>query len=791
MSDKTTSLVADRAEMLRHATLILDRAGVTELRALNVPDGGSRTATYSGLYDDPTILVDHAEQLSHRSATGLFLLLNRLGATDGAALNTFRRAKKGELPSDRDIEERLWFLVDVDPVRPSNVSATDAEKALAHTVARAACDHLSDLGFAAPIVGDSGNGFHLLYATSIPASCPFIPVALKALDLRFGSSEVSIDIKVGNPARISKLYGSVARKGPTTPDRPHRLSRILHVPDELLPVPADLLESLADSAPTKPRVSKKDKVTKPRFDLDAWIQNYLPDADGPHPWSGGGSGARKWILRACVWNPEHTNSAMFVVQFGNGAIGAGCHHNGCAGRDWHDLRQLLEPGWQSPSSSSSSSGGDKTQSAELVGIAESETILFHTPGGYESEGFATITLGDHRETWPIGGKPFRRWLAGRFYKQTRKAPSASAMADALAVIAAQAIYDGAEQDVAIRTAGDDSVIWIDVGDPEWHAIRVDTTGFTVVKSIDVPVRFVRRRGMLALPFPVAGGKPDDLREFLNVPNDGEFRLVQLWLVNALRPRGPYIILVVNGEQGSAKTTLCFFLRRLVDPNQAPLRRPPKSERDLMIAASNSRIVAFENVSSLSADLSDALCAVATGSGFAARALYTDDDEKILQATRPIMVNGIADLASRPDFLDRAVILHLPQLRNRRPERELMAQFESALPTLFGSYLTAIAGAIRCLPNIAQVSDSIRMQDSAQWGCAAARELGTDPDTILDAYAVNLDSANATTIEQSAVGPGVLRARKEISNQRRALCRYRECGCRADSAREVRPDRARA
>src|SRR5262249_30177683 len=136
--------------------------------------------------------------------------------------------------------------------------------------------------------------------------------------------------------------------------------------------------------------------------------------------------------------------------------------------------------------------------------------------------------------------------------------------------------------------------------------------------------------------------------------EGDWRLVVSWLLAALRPVGPYPVLVVYGEQGSAKSSLVRVLRALVDPNTAALRRPPREERDLVIAATNGWLIALDNLSHLPDWLSDGLCCLATGSGFATRELYTDADEAIFAARRPVVLNGIEEVATRGDLLDRAI-----------------------------------------------------------------------------------------------------------------------------------------
>ena len=217
----------------------------------------------------------------------------------------------------------------------------------------------------------------------------------------------------------------------------------------------------------------------------------------------------------------------------------------------------------------------------LVKLAEADGAeLFHTP---EGEPFATVPIDGRRETWPLKTKTIRRWLARLYYLETEKAAGAQATADALAVLEGKALFDGFEHSVHVRLADHDGAIYLDLADAEWRAVEITASGWRVV--VDPPVRFKRARGMLPLPTPVGRWLVDMLRAFVNYASEGDFRLMVAWLVMALRPRGPYPMLALHGEQGSGKSTAEEILRMLIDPNEALLRPPPRDERDLVIAGS--------------------------------------------------------------------------------------------------------------------------------------------------------------------------------------------------------------
>src|SRR4030095_2437794 len=160
--------------------------------------------------------------------------------------------------------------------------------------------------------------------------------------------------------------------------------------------------------------------------------------------------------------------------------------------------------------------------------------------------------------------------------------------------------------------------------------------------------------------------------FLNLASESDLALVVAWLLGALRAGGPYPVLAIAGEQGSAKTVLSKLRRALIDPSVAPVRALPRDERELFIAASNGHVLAFDNISRLRPWLSDALCRLASGGGFPVRQLYTDQDEVLFDAARPVILNGIEDIVARPALADRAVFLTLEPIPEgrRRPEEEL-------------------------------------------------------------------------------------------------------------------------
>ena len=371
--------------------------------------------------------------------------------------------------------------------------------------------------------------------------------------------------------------------------------------------------------------------------------------------------------------------------------------------------------------------------------------LFHAPDG---GGFADLKIKGHRETWAIRGKAFRRWLARRFYETMEGAPNSEAMQSAINLIEAQAHFDAPERKVYVRVAGHDGRLYLDLCDPAWRAVEIDSVGWRMIA--ESPVRFRRTAGMRPLPVPVAGGSVKALRKFLNVGSEADFVLAVAWLLATFRDCGPYPMLALAGEQGSAKSTFSAMMRGLIDPNTAPLRALPREDRDLFIAATNAHLVAFDNVSGLPAWISDTLCRLATGGGFAVRQLYTDQDETLFDACRPVILNGIEDVVTRPDLADRALFLMLDPIpeEKRRAERELWAEFETERPRMLGALLDAVVHGLKQLPRV-RLDRLPRMADFALW--ATACETAFQPaGTFMKAYTANRDEAVVSVVESDSV-----------------------------------------
>jgi hypothetical protein len=408
-----------------------------------------------------------------------------------------------------------------------------------------------------------------------------------------------------------------------------------------------------------------------------------------------------------------------------------------------------------------------SQANKILCLAE-DVELFHTPDG---EPFASIEVGGHFENHRVKSKNFRDYLSYQYFQTDGKSPSTQALQDAINSLSGKAKFEGKTQDVHIRLASFDDKIYLDLCNDEWQIVEIDVDGYRIIEAKDAPVRFKRTKAMLPLPSPNGSGDISKLKNFLNV-DEKNLTLILAWLINCFRPDYPFPILILSGEQGTAKSTATKVLRELVDPSLAPLRSAPRDEHNLVIAANNSWIIGLDNLSVVPDWLSDALCRLSTGGGFGTRTLYENDDETIFNAKRPIILNGIGDIASRSDLLDRALLVKLEAIpkEKRKPEREFWAEFEREKTSIFSALISAVSFVLKNIENIS-LPELPRMADFALWATAAEQSIGLEKNAFMKAYTQNRDDAHSMVLEGSILAE-VLR---EFLSKKAADGKYTEAG----------------
>ena len=371
------------ANEITHALRLWFQAGdVFEVRVLDAVSADYRREHIESGYFDYEHISAVPEALKRLlSFRGVYVTVNPVNPDLLArAVNRLRPAGRNPTTADTDIVRRRWLLIDCDPRRASGVSSSNAEHESALAKAREIRDGLSSLGWADPIMTDSGNGAQLMYRIDLPADDGELVRRVIGEIAKASSEQVAIDTSVHNPARIWRLPGTMNCKGDSIPERPHRMARILEEPQDIVSVSREQMQDIVSYQNEDTQTDAPDdewKHTMPAFDLDSWITQYCPELGSPQPWKGG----RKWIFPVCPFNEAHTNTSAVLIQEPSGAVAFKCHHNGCSGNDWRALRELREPGCYDRREEASSD-------VDLSGILkpnriekqEKEAPLFPNPG---------------------------------------------------------------------------------------------------------------------------------------------------------------------------------------------------------------------------------------------------------------------------------------------------------------------------------------------------------------------------------------------------------------------------
>ena len=429
-------------------------------------------------------------------------------------------------------------------------------------------------------------------------------------------------------------------------------------------------------------------------------------------------------------------------------MAAGCHHAGCAGNDWHALRDLLEPGWRD---AANTGGGAARPSVadRLVEIGQ-EAELFHDEVG---NAFARIRIAGHAEIHLLRSKGFKRWLRIQYFTRYGKAPTGEGVDAALALLEALAVFQGERHELQNRVAQDGNDFLYDLTDDKWRAVRITAGGWSI--ESEPPITLRRFAHQAAQVEPSDKGDLKLVLKFLNIRREDE-PLLLTWLVAAFVPEIAHPIPDLHGEKGAGKTFGERVLRRIIDPSAMQSLTFPSELKELVQVLAHHYCPLFDNVDSLPAWLSDALCRAVTGEGFSKRELYSDDDDVIYKYRRVILLNGINVSSQRPDLLDRSILIRLDRIERsrRRPESEMWEEFERALPQIMAGVFDTLSSAMKIYPTLALARHE-RMADFTRWGAAISVALGYDADAFIDAYSNNVGAQSQEAIDGNLVGSAIV------------------------------------
>ncbi len=400
-----------------------------------------------------------------------------------------------------------------------------------------------------------------------------------------------------------------------------------------------------------------------------------------------------------------------------------------------------EPAKENPDGDTDSADSEnRTQADRLVEMAADWEKL-HDP---DSEAYVTIPAGI---TYRVNSSYVRKFLRNGYYRMTQRGAKSAALDEAISTIESQCQFDGPKREVFHRTGRLGDKIYLDLCAESGRVVEIDKDGWRLLDKS--PVKFSRVRYMREIKAPVAGGSLEPLKR-LYVLSESDWKLALSIMVYFLNPKGPYPILCLEGGHGSGKSTFSRAIKALLDPTKAPIKARPHDERDLAIAAQNSWVLAYDNLSGLKPSLSDSFCRLSTGGGLSTRSLYTDAEETVFDYCRPLVLNGIDTIAKQPDLADRAIRLRFSAIPDdkRISEEEFWSKFNEMAPAILGILLDGVSSALKNLPDL-KMEKPPRMVDFAKWGAACESGFNWEPGSFLEAYRDNRAELVDTNIEENA------------------------------------------
>jgi Bifunctional DNA primase/polymerase, N-terminal len=376
--------------------------------------------------------------------------------------------------------------------------------------------------------------------------------------------------------------------------------------------------------------------------------------------------------------------------------------------------------------------------------------------------YAAVKIGEHTETLPLKSVRFKNWLCKEFYESEDKILNSESVTNVLNVLKARAEFGGIARELYLRVANDSNdpyTIYYDLTNKDWETIRIMGSGWNIENA---PTVFRRYSNQQPQVYPTKDYQENIFDKFvrlINVKDEDNKLLLKCYIVTLFIPNIPKPVLMLHGEQGSAKTTLQELIKMLVDPSPIKTVTFPRDITELVQKLMHNYVCYFDNISIVPGWISDQLCRAVTGSGFSKRELYSDDEDIIYSFKRCIGFNGINLGATKADLLDRGIIIELQRISKEKMRKleEIWQVFDSIRPNLLGYIFDVLAQVIQIRKNGGiKINGFPRMADFAETAEIISRCMGNKENKFLDIYYNNIELLVEEAIEAHPVGIAIIK-----------------------------------
>ena len=644
--------------------------------------------------------------------------------------NLFLANDKGTCTADADVDRYRFIHIDCDPERKPNECGAKSqadEEEVEHGRNKVAevKAFLSEKGWAEPIEAFSGNGHTLDYAVDEPVnneSKVMFKKLLEVLKDKFADEFVKIDTTVSSSGQIIKLYGCVSCKGKHTADRPYRVTKLLHVPENREFVTAEQVQSLINELDVKTEKKKSVKPQKTSKDkgkcakiahVADWLDYYHIDYDMTEE-EYEGEQSRKFVLEDCPANKHDNHKCAALFQFANGNVLFNCFHDHCQEFTIHNMLKKYPLVNQIPLMQ-----GDKDIMLIYNEVVSNSRLITADDNQH-------YILTDKNEVVHFDSSEAGDYIVTQA-QNIDLLPSKNMVTNIKLNLNAKYEEYAVHATVAERAAYKDDTLYYTLN--KGNSLRINSQGIEAGNQLCNNLYFHYSSAFSPQCEPDLETPATDLPELVKQTFNITEEYMPSFLAQLVCFYMPHIntpLLVLSGGQGTSKSTTSRKIKSLVDPTAVDIQSLPEKLDSLYTALSGNYLVAFDNIDKISAEYSSVFCIACTGGVAPKRKLFTDNDKVTIKLHTKIILNGIGDIISKNDLAERINIIYLDTIMKRRTENQVWKEFDELKPKMLGAIFNCIKEGLGYVEEMEKSIENLpRMADFCVYGAAFIKAMGLD------------------------------------------------------------------